>query len=920
MHRNSMNNTYKKYVTQETIMKSINKQAKPTPTMWRHHAVMGAVVTLLCSGVSQTMAQTKPEADANVVEVTGSLIRGALPAGTQVIGITRAEIEKSGAANATDLLRQLPQISNLGADEGHLNTAQNANQNVTVGSGINLRGLGPESTLLLLNGRRMAPGGVAGQYSDPSWVPAIAIQKMEVLTDGASSTYGSDAVGGVVNMKLRSSFDGAEVQVRESGAKGLNGKQASGIFGRQWEDGGIMFAIDRSERSALSADSRAFYTDDMRPWGGPDLRVYNSYPGNIQVGSVRYGIPTGQNGVGLTAASVKAGVFNLQSATKGISALPEQNKTSAVFSFNQDLSDKVQLALEGYWTERQFSRELIAFNGNYTVRNGNPFFFSPTGATSSVVNYSFYNDLGTAHSTGFEKSQQLAAILTYDLPAKWKGTSYVTHSVTQERNLSPSINANAVNAALADTNPTTALNLFCGGTPSCNNPATLAKLPAYNDRNSKFTMVDVATKVDGPLFDMPAGTVRMALGAEYRSDKLPYFLVRNDVTPNTSTTAYVDNAKFNPERTVKSLFMEAAVPLISPKQAVPGIHRMDMSLSTRSESYSDFGTTSNPKIGLSLVPVEGTELRGSYSTAFRAPTLGDTDPVNGSAVNYTTRVAADGKTVLSGIVYLGGNPEGLKPETAKIKTLGMAFKPAAMPGLMATIDWFDIDYSNRILTPGNDTAVLQRPDLAPYANLAPTTAQIATALANPVYSGSQTPGPVQFIVDGRRKNVGVVQTSGLDMSARYAMQTSAGVVTTGLSGTYLLKYRQQATPTAAVVDMLNTLNNPLRFRARGELGLARQGDFAITGFVNYTNSYVNNTLATNPRVDSFVTVDLNARWDIGRHIDSGNTMGKNMYLTVAVQNLFDRQPPYVQNGTLAFDPQNVSAIGRYGSVMIGTRW
>lgn len=892
-----------------------NSFAKQKPST--HHAVMGAVTVLLSTFSSIVLAQSA--ADVQTVEITGSLIRGALPAGTPIIGITRADIEKSGASNAVDLLRQLPQISNLGADEGHLNTAQNANQNVTVGSGINLRGLGPESTLLLLNGRRLAPGGVAGQYSDPSWVPAIAIQKMEVLTDGASSTYGSDAVGGVVNMKLRSLFDGSEVQVRRGGAQGMSNQQASGIFGRQWDNGGVMFAIDRSERGALSADNRRFYTDDMRPWGGPDLRVFNANPGNIQVGSVRYAIPAGQNGVGLSPANVIAGTANLQSATKGISALPEQNKTSAVFSYNQDLTDKVQFALEGYWSEREFSRELIAYNGNYTVRKGNPFFYSPTGATSSVVNYSFFNDLGTARSTGFERSQQLAAILSYDLPSKWKGTTYVTHSVTQERNLSPTINANAVNAALADTNPLTALNLFCDGSKfTCNNPATLAKLPAFSDRNSKFTMVDLASKVDGPLFEVAAGTVSMALGAEYRSDKLPYYLLSNNTTPSTATTNYVDNHAFNPERTVKSVFVEAAVPLISEKQGISGIKRMDMSLSTRNEQYSDFGSTSNPKIGLSLVPVEGTEFRGSYSTAFRAPTLGDTDPVNGSAVNYTTRVAADGKIVLSGILYLGGNPEGLKPETAKITTFGMAFKPAAIKGLMTSVDWFNIDYTNRILTPGNDNAVLQRADLAPYANMAPTAAQIQAALANPVYSGSQTPGPVQFIVDGRRKNAGAVQTSGFDLNARYAFETSAGVVTTGLYGSYLTKYAQQLVPGTPMVDLLNKLNNPMRFRARAELGLARQGEFAITSFFNYTNSYTNNSLATNPKVESSTTVDLNARWDFGKHLTS--KLGREMYMTVSVQNLFDRQPPYVQNGTLAFDPQNVSAIGRSGTVMVGTRW
>jgi iron complex outermembrane recepter protein len=413
---------------------------------------------LATPALAQSSAQSTTQASDNVV-ITGSLIRGTTPIGSPVGGMSRADIEATGLTNTVDLLRQLPQIANLGADEGHLNTAQNANQNVTVGSGINLRGLGPESTLLLLNGRRIAPGGVAAQYTDPASIPAIAIERMEVLTDGASSTYGSDAVGGVVNMKLRRAVSGVEGMLRYGTGDGIESRQISAIAGRIWGSGDVMVAVERNERGALSADARRFYSDDMRPWGGPDLRVFAANPGNVVVGTTRYAIPAGQNGVGLTSARLVAGTANLQSVTKGISALPEQNRSSVVVSLNQELGKSATLTLEGFWTKRDFSRELVAFNGNYTVRNTNPFFVGPPGATAVTVNYSFFNDLGTARSTGFERSQQLAAVLNVDLPAKWNLNTYVTHSVTQERNLSPAINNNAVNTALADTNPATALNL-----------------------------------------------------------------------------------------------------------------------------------------------------------------------------------------------------------------------------------------------------------------------------------------------------------------------------------------------------------------------------------------------------------------------------------------------------------------------------
>jgi len=859
---------------------------------------------------------------AETVVVTGTLIRGTNPIGAPVLGVTRADIEKSGASTTVDLLRQLPQISNLGADEGHTNPAQNANQNVTVGSGINLRGLGPESTLTLLNGRRMAPGGVAGQYTDPSSIPPLAIERLEVLTDGASATYGSDAVGGVVNMRLRSNFTGTDGMVRYGAAKNIHQKQTGLIIGRQWESGSVMFAADFNVRSQLSADNRNFYTDDMRAFGGPDLRGTVANPGNVIIGTTRYAIPAGQTGVGLAPSKLVAGTTNLQSITKGISALPSQERGSAVLSLTQEINDKVSLTLEGFFTERRFTRNLAAFSGNYTVRNTNPYFVTPVaGTTSETVAYSFFNDMGNAISTGFERSQQMAAIVNFELPGKWNGSAYLTNSVTQERNMSPAINNNAVNTALADTNAATSLNLFCDGAAfACNNPATLAKFAAFNDRNSKYTLNDLAFKADGPLFAMPAGLVRMAVGAEYHEDKLPYFLVSNNTGANTSIVKTVDNAYAKPARNVKSLFAETYVPLVAPAAGIPGVQRLDLSIAARTERYSDFGSTSNPKLGISWQPLGGVEVRSTYSKAFRAPTLGDTDPVNGSAVNVVTYIDADGKTSVRGINYLGGNPNGLKPETATIVTLGLGFKPADGLGASASLDYFNIDYKDRILTPGNDTTALQRPELASYVNRAPTAAQVQAAIDNPVYSGSATEpiAGIKFIVDGRRQNAGVVKMSGFDFSARYVVNAGGGLLTTGLSGTYLMQYKQQFTPTTALVDgLLNTLNNPLRFRARAEISWSG-GAFSATSFINYTNAYRNTTIATAPTVAAYTTVDLNARYELGKSIDQA--WAKGLSLTVSAQNLLDQKPPFVQNGTLAVDAQNVSAIGRFAALTVGKSW
>ena len=862
---------------------------RPTPCA---HAAAAMLLGLAAGTVSAQQA-------AEAIVITGTLIRGSGPVGTPVVGVTRADIEKTVAANPVELLRQLPQVANLGASDTHLTTTQNANQNVTVGSGINLRGLGPESTLVLVNGRRIAPGGVAGQYTDPSVIPTIAVERMEVLTDGASATYGSDAVGGVVNLRLRRNFTGVEGLLRYGAGDDIFQRQASVIAGRHWASGSIMVAVDRAERSHLGADSRPFYSDDLRPIGGADLRSTNANPGNVQVGGTRYPIPAGQNGSGLTWAQFSSTTANRESAYRGISALPEQNRSSAVFAFNEDLSDKVQLALEGFFSERKFSRELQAQNGVYTVRSTNPFFVGPPGATSVSVNHSFFNELGTSRSVGFERAYQGAAELNVQLPGRWNLSTHLTHSVDQNRNLSPTINTNAVNAALADPNPATSLNLFCdAGALACNNPATLAKLPAFSDRNAKFTMLDLSVKADGPLLALPAGKVRAALGAEAHRDQLPYFLVSNNTTPTTATTRLATNYDTNHERDVKAVFVETYVPLVAPAQKIAGVQQLELSAAVRTEDYSDFGRTTNPKLGLSWVPVLGLELRGTFSKAFRAPTLGDLDPVNGSAVNVVTnRVDTDGRTTPRSILYLGGNADGLQPERATIKTFGLSFKPAAVPGLSASLDWYDID------------------------NRHPTAEQIAAAKANPVYSGQQSESidTIKIIIDGRRQNAGAVHMTGIDLAARYQMPTASGTWVGGLTATYLTRYRQQFTPTTPMVDgLLNTLNNPLRLRARAELGWERKDLGSASLFVNHTNAYRNTTVTPVETVKSQNTLDLSAKLELGKLLPWA--MARGLYLTASVQNLTDEAPPAVRNGTQSFDPQNASAIGRFVAVSLGARY
>jgi iron complex outermembrane receptor protein len=881
---------------------------------------LSRIIGLLCASgmLAPACAQQASGEAITTIQVTGTLIRGAAPVGAPVTKLDRAAIEESGVASTGELLRLLPQVQNLGADEGHNNTAQNANQNITMGSGLNLRGLGPESTLTLVDGQRVAPGGLGAQYTDPSTIPAIAIERMEVITDGGSATYGSDAVGGVVNIQLRRKFNGVGLSARHGAADGMRQNQFAAIAGNSWHGGQVMVAGEVLRRGNLSADDRDFYTDDMRPWGGPDLRGTAANPANIQIGGTRYAIPANQNGVGLARSALVPGTANLQSIYQGVDALPEQQRKSAVLSFGQNLGESMRFNFEAFTSHRDYVRHTAAQSTNATVRSTNPFFVSANGtATSEVLNYSFLNDFGVSVSQGFEHTYRYSAGLEFDITDTWSGSAFAGHSGTVSHAFSQNLNGNAINAALADTNPATALNLFCDGAHfSCNNPATLARIRAFNDRNADYEMGDGGVKFDGPLFELPAGKVRLALGGEAHHDEMAYYENRNNSTPDNSTIFHIDNSSRKPVRTVRSLFAEAQVPLIGNASALPYMKRLDLSLAARSDDYSDFGRSTNPRLGLDWTVGPIGKFYASWGKAFRAPTLGDLDPVNAGLINVVDRVAADGKTMVHGLVLLGGR-DGLKPERANISTFGTALQPA--PGLKATVDYFNVDYKDRILTPGNDQSIFAKPNLAPYLNTTPTQAQVQALLADPTFTGSasEPASGIKFIQDGRRYNAGVVKTSGVDVSVHYEQGTGIGRLSGGLTANYILTYKQQFTPSTPLVDgLLNTLNNPMRLRARADFGWGGQ-DARINLFANFTNAYTNTTLASNPKVASSTTWDMSAQYDIGKMLGASF---RNLRASLSVQNIFDRKPPYVQNATLAFDPQNFSAIGRLASFTLETRF
>lgn len=858
----------------------------------------------------------------DAILVVGTRIRGQSPS-SPVVTIDREAIEKSGMASAQQLLQALPQNFGGGQNESTLGagTRNNAGTNANYGSSVNLRGLGASSTLVLIDGNRPALGGLGGVFADLSLFPVSAIERIEVLTDGASAIYGADAVAGVVNFRMRGDFEGAETLLRFGTADGdMSDIQAGQIFGKGWNGGHIMLAYQYSERGRLVAAKRPFVTEDLRPFGGPDYRSGFASPGTIVAANGQtFAIPAGQTGTALTATQLVPGTANLNDVRAKTDIVPRQRVHSFYGSGELSLTDDLIFRASLLAARRDYRKIALPESDNaVTVPVTNPFYVDPIGTNQPVsVRYSFANDLGPQTDDGRVSGITASAGLDQAIGA-WRLQLGGGYGRQHERGLDLNVpNSVRLAAALADTNRSTALNVFGNG--SANNPATLARIRGSRISITRFESQSTALRADGPLFALPGGDIRLAVGAEYRRETYD----ARSIT-DISTAAPVDrpNLTLPGPRHVRSLYGELLVPIFGPDNAMSGFQRLELSLAGRFEDYSDVGRTTNPKLGIHWEPVNGVRLRGSYGTSFRAPSFSEL--VGPSISLYLATRVAD-PTEPSGranVLALFGYAPGIKPETATTWTVGADFTPSAIPALRASITYYDVDYRDRIGTASEDFAnfLNRRSVFGGVIDDNPTAERIAFYFAQPTFSnplGFQ-PSQITAILDGQIRNLSAVHQTGLDLDIAYAPQIGAGQLDVGLAASHVFKIDRQLTPGAPVTDIAGTFANPVKWRARGRLGWA-MGGFSATLHANYVGGYRNQIPAVAEHVSSWTTFDFQLAQRFGDY-----EKGRGLQLALSALNLFDKAPPYVNNKTntsaLAYDPDKADAIGRTVALQATVRW
>jgi len=845
------------------------------------------------AGVGGQTEESSTGSDEEIV-VTGTSIRGVPPTGSGLISVSRDDARIIGAASTAELLATVPQLNSF-------NTAPRVSNGGLGSFAPGLRGLPSAATLPLMNGHRLISGSTQQTNPDYPFIPELAIERVEIVADGASAIYGSDAVAGVVNFITRKHVSGLEANVRYGMADDYSAFNAGAIFGKDWGSGSVVVAYQYQENSNITGADRDYRSLDFRAAGGIDTRSIVCPDANVNLFAGT-----------IYAAPRLAPGTNTCDPRGPVDLLPENRTHSGFVSARQELSSKITVWADVLYSDRRDVVQAALPGQTFVlITAANPFFRAPPGTGSLFGYFDFRPDrlVGADHfdQTFRVRTGNATAGIDIKLPGDFQASVYGTFNWSRNDTFQPGINTTALTAAAGGTTSATALDPFGYGT----SPGVVA---AILDNPTDFTNRQRtrigAVKIDGPLARLPGGNVKVAVGAEYRRET---YMQRGQ----SGGIGFPEDL----ERDVQSVYAELFVPLFGDGNAAPMARSLTLSLSSRYDYYSDFGSTSNPKVGLTWAPVEGVNFRGSYGRSFRAPGLRDLGSTVGSYYSaaalvdaFGARDPARGTAQVNTILLYGGNQD-LEPETARTWSVGVDLQPRFAPNLSASVTFYDIKYDDVIGTPSGLGALLfSDPTFASRVIRNPTAAALSAAITDTVpfyYTFAAVP-TIGNILDLRQGNFGVRKTNGIDFDVRYRQPTGFGTIFGGIAGNYILNYTNQLSPTSAESDSLEA--GIPRATLRTTLGFTG-GPVTLVNFVNYragvTASYATPVGSSLYSSNGYTTVDL--RLSV-RLPDLGFAHGTELGLQV--NDLFDATPPFfpATDGIGgAYNP-----IGRYAAMSLRT--
>src|SRR5216110_3415696 len=708
------------------------------------------------------------------VIVTGSNIPTSEEVGPNPVDTySREDITRLGVRSATDLIQKLPAATGAAINEN----------NVASGDGrveINLRGILAKETLVLQDGRRLAPVGFAGDTVDLNMFPIGLIDHIDILKDGASAIYGTDAVAGVFNVFLKHKFRGLELYASYGntnlGASNDQGEERGYLLAGTGDDKTdiVVYAEVYNRAAIYSRDRDISSNADFTSFGGSDKRsedfagrvgdfVYQPSLNRGAGSPTRHAFPDVANDpqyVPLSSLPRAQQLFNYAALTPAMAPVDREYLYGSLDHKNCNQYLELFTDFKYVRTFWDGAQAPAPFTPDVFMDVKHPFGISPAGISAPIQNpfnpftvADYTSPGGTdpkvpgSHISAVPPGTQLTTGVRYAaLEAGLRTDKITTHNYEFTGGLKGNlgefgdyfktwnwesgfrynedsrierrggiVDSNALRAALLDTNPATAFNPFG---INQNSRGVIDKIFVTTHRLGTTSLILEDLKLYGDLWNLPAGPIAFAIGGEHRAEHAtdqPDPLTASGQTiglrlPRQGVRA-PDFLPTDGSRDVWSLYWEVRVPVTSPTWNWYGLHSLELGYQERYDNYSDFGSTEKPKFLFRWQPIDSSlTLRGTYSEAYRAPTLGELftsqgqilvpvfDPATvlpGDPLGRTpgTPLTPPGTAIKQTV---GGNPN-LNAEVAYEWTYGVVWTPAKLiKGLTLSADWYHIDLRNVI--------------------------------------------------------------------------------------------------------------------------------------------------------------------------------------------------------------------------------
>jgi iron complex outermembrane receptor protein len=863
------------------------------------------------------------ESDMAEVAITGSrIVKKHLVDAAPVTVLSASDIAATGATSIGELLRELPAAVS--------STSESAGRGNNGSASVALRGLGAVNTLVLINGRRVLANNASG-IVDLNSIPFDAVERVEVLQDGASAVYGSDAIAGVVNIIMTKRYDGLQLKggYGISSRKDLPNRELSLTFGREFDTGNFVFNANWNDVGGNVIADRPISRDpDWRAWGGRNFRdPLPPYPvvtgldpenpnrrlilreGVTQPTSIDDFRPFVFPGTNTPLSSGNDGINYWEYESSAV----DIEKLNLWFSGAFDLRQQVSAFAEASFNNRQsfgfFAPDYVGsvYGAPVTVSASND--YNPFGVDLDVAR----TLIEQLDYPGMQARMKDVDANTFRVVAglqgsvgRWKWDASFNHQQLHEysyggRNKVMDLIRQAAgdsDACRAATNRCVPINLLGGPGSITKEMLEFITVDTFTDIRTQLD--SIVGNVTGTLFSLPAGEVALAAGVEYRTEEFDQ--TASDL--NTFIEQGTDADAHPPQRKVKEVYLESAIPILSEDSPIGGL---DVDLAVRFSDYNDFGSTTNPKVGVRWQVFDSLLVRGSWGTGFRAPTFLEAygsqtrgfQPVNDPCLgpNFMNYPACNGQQATTdapgAFVVRGGNPD-LEPEEADNLTLGIVWRPRFLPGLAMTLDYFEIEKSRVVGTASINYVIEQNALFGTFADRV-----------------KRGPGNAVSEVIVTLDNLLGQEVKGYDLGIEYQIDTARfGGFDARLDVTYLDSHRRPAAPGQPPVERVGTYSTEAgtlaKYRAGGRLGWTFR-NLGVTTTFRYVDDVINTgSLLVNGeflRADDYLQNDINFRYDIER---------LKTRVTLGIENIFDEMPPWLEgNYSNGFDERSFHSRGRF---------